>query len=297
MSPPQERHHLALPQGPLEYLDQGSGPPVVMLHGLLSNAHLWDELSAGLPDLRLLRPFLPLGAHTRPMPPDADLTLAGVARLVAAFLDALDLRDVTLLGNDTGGVVTQLLMAHHPQRIGRVVLTNTDSFDLCPPPMFQPLVWAGHLPAALHLLRLLEIAPVLGRLPSAYGHLSLRPLPPALQRAFIAPSRNARIRRDLARVLRGVHPRVTIEVSRHLEGFTPPVLIVWGEDDRVFPVAYGHALAHLLPNAELVRVPGRTFHILESPDPLAHALRAFIDAPTLPALRGPPTPHPGAGAG
>src|SRR5215471_8507245 len=95
---------IELSAGTIEYQDTGDGPAVVLLHGLLMDASLWDATVAELStDHRCVVPTLPLGAHRRPVRAGADLSLRGVARLVTEFLDRLDVRAVTLVGNDTGG--------------------------------------------------------------------------------------------------------------------------------------------------------------------------------------------------
>ncbi|HEX9527353.1 MAG TPA: alpha/beta fold hydrolase, partial [Streptosporangiaceae bacterium] len=111
---------IELSAGTIEYEDTGSGPTLVLLHGLMMDASLWDGPIADLSaDHRCVAPTLPLGAHRRAMHADADLSLPGVARLVAEFLDRLALRDVTLVGNDTGGALVQLLMRDGVPRAGR----------------------------------------------------------------------------------------------------------------------------------------------------------------------------------
>src|ERR1700730_14027337 len=114
---------IELSSGTIEYADTGGdGPVLVLLHGLMMDASLWDgviaELSSGL---RCVAPTLPLGADRPATRPDADLSPPGIARLVAEFMDRLDLGDVTLVGNDTGGALVQLLMADDAARVSRVV--------------------------------------------------------------------------------------------------------------------------------------------------------------------------------
>src|SRR3954470_11554450 len=103
---------IELSAGTVQYVDSGTdGPVVVLLHGLLMDASLWDEVIADLAtDHRCIAPMLPFGAHRRPMNPEADLSLPGIAALVVEFLERLDLRDVVLVGNDTGGAVVQLVL-------------------------------------------------------------------------------------------------------------------------------------------------------------------------------------------
>ena len=126
---------IELSAGTVEYQDTGGdGPPLVLLHGLMMDSSLWDGPVADLSaDHRCVAPTLPLGAHRQPMRDGADLSLPGIARLVAEFLERLDLRDVTLVGNDTGGALVQLLMCEGAERVGRVVLASCDAFDNFPP--------------------------------------------------------------------------------------------------------------------------------------------------------------------
>src|SRR5436305_15283409 len=116
-----------LPGGTIRYRDLGAGSPVVFVHGLLVNGDIWRKVvpAVAAGGLRCLTPDWPLGSHTIPVP-GADLTPPGVAALIAAFLEALDLQDVTIVANDTGGAITQILMTQHPESVGRVELTPSD---------------------------------------------------------------------------------------------------------------------------------------------------------------------------
>jgi pimeloyl-ACP methyl ester carboxylesterase len=170
-----------LPHGTLHYHDAGSGVPIVFLYGYLMGASLWNfviQLLEG--EFRCLTPELPFGAHSTAMRPDADLTTAGVGRLVADFLEALDLQ-VILVGNDSGGAIAQVVAARHPQRLGGLVLTSCDAFDNHPPRLFRPLITAARLGALTALLAALKFRPVRS-LPSAYGWLSHQEPPHELNR-------------------------------------------------------------------------------------------------------------------
>ncbi|HUE32303.1 MAG TPA: alpha/beta hydrolase, partial [Mycobacterium sp.] len=122
-----------------------SGRPVVFVHGYMMGGQLWRQVGerlAGL-GLRCIAPTWPLGAHAEPLRPRADRTIVGVADMVAEVLAALDLEDVVLVGNDTGGVVTQLVAVHHPERLGALVLTSCDVFEHFPPPILKPVIVAA----------------------------------------------------------------------------------------------------------------------------------------------------------
>ncbi len=144
---------LDLPQGRLRYFEAGTGSPIVFVHGLLVNANLWRKVLARLsPEFRCVALELPLGSHTLPMPEAADLTPHGLADLVADAIEALALEEVTLVGNDTGGALCQMVVTRRPKRVGRLVLTSCDYRDNFPPAMFRYFKPAAAIPGAMRLL-------------------------------------------------------------------------------------------------------------------------------------------------
>src|SRR3954452_7491138 len=143
-----------LPQGPVRVREEGEGPPIVFIHGLLADGRLWDDVVAPLKaSARCIVPDLPLGAHRMALKRDADLTPYGLAKLIADLLAALELHDVTLVANDTGGGLSQILVTRHPDRVGRLILTPCDAFENFPPKMFRPLQYlGGYVPGAAALV-------------------------------------------------------------------------------------------------------------------------------------------------
>ena len=272
---------IELSAGTIAYSDTGGGGPViVLLHGLLMDASLWDEVTADLsPGHRCVVPTLPLGAHTQAIKPGADLSLPGIAKLVAEFLDRLGLDDVTLVGNDTGGAVVQLLAADGAPRIGRVVLASCDAFGNFPPGLTgRTLALAGKLPPPLFSLAMqqMRLRP-LRRLPVAFGWLTKRG--DAATARWIRPVlTQPEIRRDTARMLRSVFAdkRLLLRTAEALPAFDRPALVVWATDDRVMPPEHGRRLATLLPNARLIEIPDSyTLIPLDQPAQLAEAIRKF----------------------
>jgi pimeloyl-ACP methyl ester carboxylesterase len=271
-----------LTAGTIRYRDTGTGPPIVFVHGLLVDGTLWRKVVPSLEDrYRCIVPDWPLGSHTLPMKPSADLSPPGVARLLAEFLDKLDLRDVTLVANDTGGALTQILMASgQTDRIGRVVLTPCDAFENFLPPMFRPLQWVARVPGAVYPVVQSLRVPALRRLPLAFGWLTKRRVPNDVTAAWLRPSQTDKgVRRDVARLLAGVDSRFTMEAAERLPGFDRPVLLAWAPEDRFFPLAHARRLAELLPDARVEEVPDSyTFVSEDQPELVARLVGEFAAA-------------------
>lgn len=268
-----------LSAGTVRYRDSGSGPPLVFVHGLLVDGTLWRKVTPLLEDrFRCVVPDWPLGSHRLPMGEGADLSPRGVARLVIELLEALDLSEVTLVANDTGGAVTQLAVAALPERVGRLVLTPCDSFDNFLPPMFRPLQLAAKVPggltAALQPLRLRAAR----RLPMAYGGLAKRPILAEVTDAWLEPFfSDAGIRRDTARFLAAVDSRETVAAAERLRKFHHPALIAWASEVRLFPLEHAERLAALLPDARLELIDDSWTYVPEDrPERLAELIGEFV---------------------
>jgi pimeloyl-ACP methyl ester carboxylesterase len=272
---------VALPVGHVRYRERGEGPPVVFVHGLLVNADLWRAVvpPVAAAGFRCIAPDWPLGAHDVPVP-HADLSPPGVAALLAAFLDRLDLHEVTLVANDTGGAIAQILMAQQPERLGRVVLCSCDSLERFFPPAFAWLPTVARIPGALWLLVQSLRVRALHRLPVTFGWVAKRPIPPDIVDSYLLPSRrDPAVRRDLGRFLRGVHRRHTLAAARSLPSFTRRVLLAWAAEDRLFPLELAHRLAALLPHARVLSIPDSyTFVPEDRPERLAGLVVDFARA-------------------
>ena len=231
----------------------------------------------GQAGFRCLAPDWPLGSHELAMTPDADLSPPGLASLIGGFLDALDLSDVTLVANDTGGALVQVLMASRPERVGRVVLASCDALERFFPPAFRFLPIMARLPGSGWLLAQSLRPRVFHRLPITYGWLTHRPIPPEVMDSYLQPARrSAGVRRDVRRFLRAVHRRHTLAAAESFGAFDRPVLLAWGEDDRLFPMSLAERLAALLPAARVVPVAGaRTFIPEDQPEILAKLVTEF----------------------
>ena len=287
---------IELSAGTIDYVDTGGdGPVIVLLPGLMMDVSLWEEVVSGLePGHRCIAPTLPLGAHRHPTHADADLSPRGIARLVEVLLDGLDLHDVTLVGNDTGGALVQLLAADGADgadgadRVGRIVLVSCDAFDNFPPGLTgRTIVRTGKLPPALFglFMQQMRLRP-LRRLPLAFGWLTKRG--DAATAHWVKPVLEQReIRRDTVRVLRGIAAdrRLLVEVAERLPSFDRPALVVWATEDRVMPPEHGRRLAGLLPRGRLVEIDDSyTLIPLDQPARLTEVIRSFVrDSSGIPA--------------
>jgi pimeloyl-ACP methyl ester carboxylesterase len=272
---------VSLPPGEVAYQDVGDGPVVVLLHGLLVDGSLWRAVVPLLArDHRVIVPELPLGCHRLPLRSDAPLAPPDVARLVADLLAALDLDDVTLVGNDTGGAIAQLVAAHHPERLGRLVLTPCDAYENFLPPMFRPLQALAHAPllmdAALQGMRLRAL-----RLsPFAFGWLMRRPDDGLVHGWVKAALANRASRRDAMKVLRGIDSQQTLDAAARLRSFGRPVLLAWAPEDRFFKLRYAERLARDIPGARLERIDDSlTFVPVDQPERTAELIAGCVREP------------------
>jgi pimeloyl-ACP methyl ester carboxylesterase len=266
--------------GVVEYDEQGTGPPVVLLHGLLMDHTVWDAVLPLLPaGFRYVRPVLPFGAHRRAMNPGADLTMDGQVRIVAEVLDALALDDVVLVHSDWGGglFLTARGLDH---RVARQVILPCEAFDNFPPGLPGKMVGlAVRIPAGVQLAaRQLRIRR-LRRSPLLLGQMARRPLPDDLIRRWTTPVLDdPAVRRDLLAYCRGPLDKASlVRDTEALRGFRGDVLVLWSPDNRVMPPEHGRRLAELIPGARYAEIPGAyVLSMLDEPQAVARELGAFL---------------------
>ena len=248
----------------------GDGPPVLFLHGALVDGSLWDPVIDLLDDRRCLVPTLPLGSHTSPVADRSLLTPLGVTQMIAELLDSLDVSEVTVVGNDTGGGLMQLLVTSRPERISKLVFTNCDALEVFPPWMFKPMFWLGRAPLALEAVVAPMRIPAARRLPIAFGWLTKRASDETLAR-WVHPALSDReILRDAAHFIARADPALLLDAAPRLSRFDGEVVFGWGADDRCFPVELGRRLAAQFRDARFVEIPDSyAFVPIDRPDALA----------------------------
>ena len=256
----------------------GEGPPVVFVHGALVNANLWRKVVPRLDGFKRVTLDLPLGSHIEPMPRDADLRPPALADLIADSLAALELADLTLVGNDTGGALSQIVATRRPERIGALVLTSCDAFESFPPRFFRialaPARVPGLIPIAFSGLRVRPLR----RLPIAYGWLTTGPIDRDAEDSYVLPVlTRGGIRRDVRKLLGGLDPAYTLDAAAKLASWDRPALIAWSEKDRFFPPEHAERLAKVIPNARLEWIAGaRTFAMEDQPERVAELIGSFV---------------------
>lgn len=271
---------IRLPAGPIRYREAGAGPVVVFVHGYLVDGRLWDGVVEALSDrYRCIAPDWPLGAHPVAMDPGADLSPPGIATIIDDFLAALDLDDVTLVGNDSGGAMCQVLVARRPARVGRLVLTNCDTHDNFPPGIFKVMPPVAKLPGGMQLLAAPFRIPAITR--AAFRPFAKTKPPAGLVESWAdPPKRDRAVMRDLAKVTAGMDKRHTLAAAESLSGSEFPLLLAWAPGDRFFPIGYAERLAAEIGGAKLVLIPdSATFVPLDQPDRLAAEIAEFAPSP------------------
>lgn len=271
---------ITLDIGTIDYEESGprDGRSVVFVHGYLMGAGLWGPLTASLArsGLRCVAPTWPLGGHARPMADRAAVSVPGIASAVADALTALDLEDVVLVGNDTGGLISQIVAGSHADRVGALVLTSCDAFEHFPPPILKPFILAARSSPTFRA----AMQPMRARFARqrAFGELSHCEID-ELVAAWVAPALADRgIAEDLRQLTASLERQTSLDAAAGLKAFDKPALVAWSADDVFFPVEDGRRLAATLPNARLEIVEhARTFSMLDQPDRLSDLIIDFVN--------------------
>jgi pimeloyl-ACP methyl ester carboxylesterase len=271
------RHSVETPSGRISYVERGTGPVALFVHGVLLNGHLWRHQLAELSDIRRTIAVDLLAHGDTEIAPDQDVSVTANAQMLEEFLDALTIDQVDLVGNDSGGGIAQIFAARYPQRVRSLTLTDCDTHDNWPPEAFKPFLamaagggLRGALDAMLADTRIYRSPQALG---PAYEHperLSddsietyLRPLVRTEQRT-----------RDLQRFLAAFDNSHTLAIEGRLKALKAPTLIVWGTDDVYFDVKWSHWLADTIHGARRVELQGaRIFFPEERPTEFNQELR------------------------
>jgi pimeloyl-ACP methyl ester carboxylesterase len=261
----------------IEYTDTGAGPTILFVHGVYVTGAIWNDVVAELGDgFRCIAPTWPLGAHSTSTD-GADLGAEAAAKRIVHFMEALDLTDVTVVANDTGGGLVLASLGDttlENSRIARLVFTNCDSYEHFPPGSFAGIVKLCRFSSAAGgaIMRLLATGPGQTFFLKAVCHT---PPPKDRQReVFGAFATSPAARRDAVTVTASLDPTLTLRAAPAIEAFDKPVTLPWGTDDDLFPLAHARRLRDAFPNATLIEIPDcSAFVMLDAPAVLADAIR------------------------
>lgn len=272
-----EQGTIELAQGRLEYHRRGNGPVIVLCHGWLANANLWRKVVPALAeDFTCIALDLPLGSHRVALDPSADLTPDGCGELIADILQALELDEVTLVGNDSGGAYSQIAVASQGRRVKRLVLNSCETpYDEFPPPPFDGLPVLASDPQALgRLFGALRDREVRSS-PAAYGLLIKHPIEELASDSYALPCLyDAAVLADTAKVIASATSAPVHEAAaRLIESFKGPVLFAWSPEDRVFAPAHASRYAQALADGRVVLIEDAYSF---TPEDQPHALAAAI---------------------
>ncbi len=268
------------PSGPIAYREFGEGEPLVFVHGLLVDGRLWDGVAEHLADrYRCIVPDWPLGSHRLPMNADAALDPPAVAEIVIAFIDELGLDRVTLIGNDSGGAISQMATAAHPDRVERLILTNCDTLEHFPPFPFSLMPPIARIPGGMTAMSIPFRFGPLARF--TYGMFTKHPIAPELIAAWLEPALTDKaIKRDGRKLTAGAHKRQTLAAAEGLRTFERPIRFVWGSEDGFFKLAHAERLAAMVPDASIAEIAdGKTFVPLDQPKAVADGIAAAVGNP------------------
>ncbi len=268
---------ITLAQGTIRYRDEGDGPVLLFVHGLLVDGRLWRKVTPLLATThRCIAPDWPLGSHRAPLAAGAERSPRGIAHLIADFIEALGLEDVTVVANDTGGAISQILASERPQRLAGLVLTNCDCLENFLPPMLRPLQWLASVPGAYALIARAMRSARIRRSRLGFGMLTHEPIPDELTGAWTEPVGDAAVRADMVATLKAIDNRDTLGAAARLGEHPLPLLLAWAPDDMMFPLRFAKRLAEMVPGARLEQIPhSRAFVPEDQPERLAALVEDF----------------------
>jgi len=271
------QRQIETPSGTIGYVEQGSGPVALFVHGVLLNGYLWRHQLAQLGDARRCIAVDLLAHGNTEVSATQDVSVTANAHMLAQFLDAMEIDQVDLVGNDSGGGICQIFAALYPKRLRSLALTNCDAHDNWPPEAFKPfvaMVAAGGLAGTLSSM-LADKSVYRSALAPAYE----RPEDVADDtiETYLRPLvRSEQHTRNMERFVNAFDCRHTVQIEEQLKRVQAPTLIAWGTDDVYFDLKWSCWLADAIPGTrKRVEFPSaRIFFPEERPQEFNAELRA-----------------------
>ena len=244
------RGSVKTPSGRISYVEQGTGPVALFVHGVLLNGHLWRHQMAELSDIRRCIAVDLLAHGETEIEPGQDVSATANAEMLKQFLDALKIDQVDLVANDSGGGISQIFAALYPERVRTLTLTDCDTHDNWPPEAFKPFLAMAAKGGLRDTLEAMLADKNVYRSPQALGPAYEHPekLSDESIEAYLRPLLRTEQRlRELERFLAAFDNKHTVAIAGRLRALQAPTLIVWGTDDVYFDVKWSHWLAETIP--------------------------------------------------
>jgi pimeloyl-ACP methyl ester carboxylesterase len=274
------KRYIAEVKGGIQYVDEGKGQPVLFIHGALSNADTWRKIIPLISkECRCIAIDLPIGGHYLPVADHVCLTPTGIAELIREFIEYLELDNVTIVSNDTGGAYTQVFASLFPGKINKLIFSNCEVLDIFPPSKFKYLTFAVKIPGFNFILSRVFMFKKILKSELIMGLLSFKITTDELYYLYLHNFiQDKSIRANFASAARAWSPVYTLAAAEKLKNFTNPVLILWGNKDvELFPLKMGEALKGVFPDAVLVEIDqARTYIQEDQPEQTAKSILRFI---------------------
>ena len=265
----------------IHYADEGQGEVLVFVHGLFLSGGIWQKVVDALSTrYRCIVPEFPFGAHPEPFSAKTDLSPIGAAKLLASFLDELDVHNATLVGVDFGAVVAKITTARFGSRVQSLVITNCDALEVFPAKGFGYLRWLPAIPGGMLVMsQFMYRSKWLRHHHTSFGAFTKHPVSDELLLQFIEPlARSSGNRRDAGKLMSGIDPRLTLSLPAELRASKKNILVLWGEEDALFDADLATRLSRAIgKHSELTFVPNaKTFIALDAPQATADSIDAFM---------------------
>ena len=255
-------------------VDEGSGPPVLLIHGIPTRREMWRKIIPVLAKhRRVIAPdLLNYGASDKPA--SADVSINAQQRIMIGLLDALGIARADVVAHDIGGGVAQLMAVNRPERISRLVLIDAVSFDSWPVPEFEPLQQTG----AEDEMSLDEFTSMMREF-MPQGVVDKAAMSDEVIDMYLEPWSSEAGKKAFFRNLRRLNNEYTLAIADDLANLPHPTLILWGSEDPFQKPEYADRLSRAIPNAEkqLIENTGHWL-IEEKPDEIAQHVSAFLSA-------------------
>ena len=278
----QQRRFIETPSGRIAYIEHGSGPVALFIHGVPLNGFHWRHVIAGVSGSRRCIAFDLMGLGYTEISSTQDVSFTAQAQMITQFLDALGIEQVDLVGNDSGGAIAQIFAAHNARRLRTLTLTNCDTHDTWPPKAILPWIDAARRSVLVHSFRKMLENPNFARsragLGAAYADPSV--LTDETLHVYLDPVTSTPERaNNMHRYWTSMDCAHTVAIESQLCQLTVPTLIVWALDDMFFPVSCAQWLQRTIPSVkQLIEVPSaKLFFPEDHPDALLEPLRPFWD--------------------